>query len=326
MPMQPEFKDLETALDRRAPALSKDERARVWRNVEGRIGDRGAIVSPYSFGFINLTKKTMIPLAIALVVLVGASGTVAASDSARPGDLLFPIDRAAEEARIAFAANAEAKAELRARFAEERVKEFEEIVEEESVRTGASASTTVSADGKVRVEHALSVLEGFVADAHVRASSTANARASLERIDARMNAVIDGLPSEIRIRIRDEVNGNADTRARDTRARLDVDQGEIRVDDNRGTSSLEIEADVFTDLTTVMIEMNGRTDSFTTKARTRAEIVAEIARRYSLTEADANAALNLEVEDRASRSGDLEGSVDVNAGSGVNIGGSINIR
>ncbi|KKT79236.1 MAG: hypothetical protein UW76_C0032G0008, partial [Parcubacteria group bacterium GW2011_GWF2_44_8b] len=38
----------------------------------------------------------MIPLFLALIIAFGVGGTVVASDSARPGDLLFPVDRAVE--------------------------------------------------------------------------------------------------------------------------------------------------------------------------------------------------------------------------------------
>lgn len=67
---------------------------------------------------------------IALVLLLGVGGTAVASDTATPGDALFAIDRAVEDIRIAFA-DEDKKKELRLRFAEERVAELEQIVDEE---------------------------------------------------------------------------------------------------------------------------------------------------------------------------------------------------
>lgn len=177
----------------------------------------------------------MMSLGIALVILLGLGGTVAVADDARPGDLLFPIDRAAEETRLSLTSNVEAKADLRARFAEERVAEFEEIVAEEmeEAKAEGNATTTLSAEGRVRVENALPILEGFLSDAHVRASSTANARAVLQRVDARFTAALDSLPSDLRLRLKNEVNGAAQLRA-DEAANVDlrVEEGEINVERN----------------------------------------------------------------------------------------------
>ena len=67
------------------------------------------------------------------------------------------------------------------------------------------------------------------------------------------------------------------------------------------TSSFEAEADVFTDVTIVKVEINDRKTVFATNAKTRAEIVAEISARYGILAATVEAELDFEVEDRASR-------------------------
>lgn len=71
--------------------------------------------------------------------------------------------------------------------------------------------------------------------------------------------------------------------------------------DDDSTSALEIEADIFSDITIVKVEQNDKKTSFTTDADTRDEVVDAILARYDLSEADVEAALNLETEDRASR-------------------------
>lgn len=78
----------------------------------------------------------IIGILIALLVLGGT--TVVASDAAAPGDLLFPIDRAVEETRLALA-RGESETELRVRFAEERVEEVGEIIAEEGGGEDGSA-------------------------------------------------------------------------------------------------------------------------------------------------------------------------------------------
>src|SRR3989338_6505305 len=67
------------------------------------------------------------------------------------------------------------------------------------------------------------------------------------------------------------------------------------------TSSFEAEADVFTDVTIVKVEINDRKTVFATNAKTRAEIVAEISARYGILADTVEAELDFEVEDRASR-------------------------
>ena len=72
-------------------------------------------------------------------------------------------------------------------------------------------------------------------------------------------------------------------------------------DEDEDESALEIEADIFSDITIVKVEQNNKKTSFTTDADTRDEVVDAILARYDLAEADVEAALELEEEDRASR-------------------------
>ena len=111
---------LEEMLSAHAPApLTLAEQDAVWKAVSAHIASPTAIPSPYWYSII-VNHKTMIPLIIALVVLLGSGGPVAASDGARPGDLLFPIDRAVEDVRLALASEDD-KADLRMRFTNERL-------------------------------------------------------------------------------------------------------------------------------------------------------------------------------------------------------------
>lgn len=77
-----------------------------------------------------------VPLVV--LVIIGALGagsvaTVAVSDNAKPGDILFPIDTAVEELRLAVTTNPEAEVELRTQFAAERVAEVEAALQERGV-------------------------------------------------------------------------------------------------------------------------------------------------------------------------------------------------
>ncbi len=195
----------EEILDATAPkALTDAERALVWRSVQSRIQTR--VPSPY-FSVFNLHTKSMIPIILAIAILFSATGTVAASDSARPGDFLFPVDRAVENIRLSLATE-EGKMDLRIKYADERLREFDSVVDDE-----------------------------------------------------------------------------------------------ISDDDLSGVLT-EAEADIFTNETIVKLEVGDRHAYFTTNADTRAEIVAEIVSRYGFLEADVEALLSVETEDRASRAED----------------------
>ncbi len=76
-----------------------------------------------------------------------------------------------------------------------------------------------------------------------------------------------------------------------------------RVDDE---NELEVEADVFTDITIVKVELtSGAQKVFTTEATTTRAIAEAVADRYDLGLTEVQAALIVEVEDRPSRAADL---------------------
>lgn len=85
----------------------------------------------------------------------------------------------------------------------------------------------------------------------------------------------------------------------------DDDSNDDDSSDDEANGSLEIEADVFTDMTIVKVELsNSDKTVFSTDADTRAEVVAVVVERFNLTASEVEAVLDLEVEDRASRAKD----------------------
>jgi Domain of unknown function (DUF5667) len=210
--MSPE--NLDQRLEDSRPVLSQAEQAELWQRIASQVNTPTSVPSPYTFiSFIH--SRTMTSLIVALVVILGAGSTVAVSEAAKPGDLLFPIERATERARLAFATD-ERAAELRTTFATERLAELEAILAEEGALLAYNDTDSLS-------------------------SST----------------------------------------------------GSIL--------NFEAEADVFTDITVVKVEANDQTRVFTTAATSREAVVAEIAARYSIATDVIEAALDFEIEDRASR-------------------------
>lgn len=378
----------EETLDKAAPqALTDAERVVLWSRVETRIATR--VPSPY-FSVFSLSTKSMIPLVIAIAVLLGASGTVAASDAARPGDVLFPVDRAIENVRLTLASE-KGKADLRIKYAEERLDEFESVVDDElegdeltgtltqaeadiftnetivkleagdrhatfitdaatraniiaeivsrygfveadvdalltietEDRSSRPEDEAVSEEGKLRIENALSVLNTFVLETRGAASTTPQVLAALALLESKLLERSGELPGELRVKVQDD-RARIEMRDEDgDKVRVEVKDGEVRVktdddsddedrddsssNDDDSTDAIEIEADVFTDITIVTVEQNDEKKSFSTTANTRAAIVAAILTRYPLLETAAiDAALDLEIEDRASRADDIE--------------------
>lgn len=77
---------------------------------------------------------------IIVIALLGGGGTVVAANSAQPGDAMFGVDLALEEVRLALA-NESKSAELRLKFAEERLAEVEEIIAEARAESRATSTS-----------------------------------------------------------------------------------------------------------------------------------------------------------------------------------------
>jgi len=310
-----------------ARGLSNEERDHVWQSIRVEMDRRTPVLLSFRF----LTNSPMFTsLMILAVVVLGAGGTAYASDSARPGDILFPVDQVVEKARLAITTNVEAKNELRIRYAEERMKEVEELSVRGSVSTGTTTPSVDDSDNRRDMSTGLELAASVLADVSADLSNE-TARARLNAIVEKLNNRIDDLSDEERSDLRGniEVRIGDDDGSDDSRIEIRDDSGlRIRVrsgdddsnDDSRRSGSatsssssatssssvsrgnLEIEADVFTDITTVKVERNDETSVFTTSAKTKEAIVAEVQTRFNgLSKTDIEAVLNLEIENRASR-------------------------
>ena len=71
-------------------------------------------------------------------------------------------------------------------------------------------------------------------------------------------------------------------------------------------STIEIEADIFTDITIVKAEISDEKIIFETATRDRASLVAEIAQRLDISAQMVEDVIALEIEDRASRPQDRD--------------------
>lgn len=125
-------------------------------------------------------------------VLVGLSlfgGTAFASNSAKPGDLLYPVKRVKEKVQLSVAVSEQSKASLQAKFAEERLEELSELkIQSAAQATVASTSpvvTTTLAGKKEKNNDA----EHVEADARVSAQADVNnALEALQKVKSKLEA------------------------------------------------------------------------------------------------------------------------------------------
>ncbi|MBI4415024.1 MAG: hypothetical protein HY566_02175 [Candidatus Kerfeldbacteria bacterium] len=131
MTMSPETKD-------RILAVLLDEARRVTFAVD----ERWKTQKPSFFIF---HPSRMIITIIAVVLLTGSIGTAVAANGARPGDVLYPVDRAIESVRLKVAPAGEARARLITEFAAERQDELKSL-EQKSGREDRVAKAQQLAD------------------------------------------------------------------------------------------------------------------------------------------------------------------------------------
>ncbi|MBU6447883.1 hypothetical protein KGQ24_03545 [Patescibacteria group bacterium] len=87
----------------------------------------------FSTGHVNIRRrgKLMIWMARYSAVVIAGLGLVTftafASNSAKPGDVLFPVKKVVEQAQIALSPSAQSKAELQAEFAQRRLQELSQV-------------------------------------------------------------------------------------------------------------------------------------------------------------------------------------------------------
>lgn len=251
--------DIEKILEKETPVLSDTERVHLWSLLEKKLGAQSPIPSPFMFNRIH--TKSMASLLLILMLIVGGGGTALASDAARPGDLLFPVERAFENARLKLATSDDSRNELRTRFANERLSELREILEEESedvsfesesVAVDATSSNTTIAPtteqkhkgkklkekGEARVGVAVHEILSFLDDSDMSDSERARV---LEKIFGEMDALAldvrvddnntneDSDDDRIEVRRDERGEGRIEIRDGNARVRIEEKDGEIRV-------------------------------------------------------------------------------------------------
>ncbi len=130
--------------------LTQAEKNILWAKIEKGI--KGDIQQHSYFPQLSILfglRPRFVFASLLIVVLVGGSAaTIVASDDAKPGDILYPIDIAAEKVQLAFSTN-KRKGTLRIQFAEERLHEAKIVLasaESDDFDVSDEATITVPAE------------------------------------------------------------------------------------------------------------------------------------------------------------------------------------
>lgn len=141
---------IEAMLTAHTPTLTAHEREVLWSALEKKLPPQTSIPSPYTFTFSK--TKSMSALILIAVLILGGSGTTYAANAARPGDTLFPLERALENTQLRLALSDDSRNVLRTKLADERISELREILSE-AARTQNSASSTTEASSTQPITH-----------------------------------------------------------------------------------------------------------------------------------------------------------------------------
>ncbi len=141
---------IEAMLKAHTPTLTAHEREVLWSALEKKLTPHTSIPSPYTFSFTK--TKSMSALILIAVLILGGSGTTYAANAARPGDTLFPLERALENTQLRLALSDDSRDVLRAQLADERITELREILSE-AARTQNITPSTPTASSTEPITH-----------------------------------------------------------------------------------------------------------------------------------------------------------------------------
>lgn len=140
-------------------SITENEKNVLWSKIQSGFyaeRARGAIASSVvrHRSFLPKIFNFRVAMASLLIGSFLTGSTIVAADSAKPGDLLFPVDIAVENVRIVFAANGK-KDELKIKFAGERLGEAKIILAilinggggTYTTATSSAATSTIATQG-----------------------------------------------------------------------------------------------------------------------------------------------------------------------------------
>ncbi|MFA6553168.1 MAG: DUF5667 domain-containing protein [Patescibacteria group bacterium] len=228
----------------------------------------------------KLILKPMIPIIIAIALIVTGTGTAIAADQAKPGDTLYPVDRAIEHVSYNFAVSEASKADMLVQFAAEREKEHAALIIAGRTKDALHATE----DTKQALQKAAEVIERVQAE-HQESNQTQAAQ-SLNSVEEKLNEIQNRFTERQREEVKNRVKNAL---------------GEV-----------EAEATIRNGQTTVKLKYNGQEFRYTLSTTDINSIIASVQERTGLSSADVKALLKTDTEDTDTASDEAENLINTN--------------
>ncbi|MFA5051851.1 MAG: DUF5667 domain-containing protein [Patescibacteria group bacterium] len=215
--------------------------------------------------FNKLILRPMIPVIIAIALIITGTGTAIAADQAKPGDALYPVDRAIERVTYNFAFSDTSKANMLVKFAAERENEQKNLTEAGRIADAQQASV----DTKQALQNAAEVI------ARVQEE---NQESSQTRAGQALNTVEEKLL---------ELQNRFTERQRE----------EVKNRVKNAVGEVEIEATTKNGQTTVIIKFHSQEIRYTLNTTDNDAIIASVQERTGLGTDDIRALIRVTADD-----------------------------
>ncbi len=253
-------KNITQMLQATRPTLSPSERSRAWQNIHASLTPQ-PLRSPYSH-VTWLSHASLIRVLAVIALVVGGGVTTVAAHEARPGDALFPLDRALERIELKLARSEERRNEIAIAHAEERLSELKILIHTSGSTTPYSVTATTSSH--THLNTAVDALMDVLDKSHM--SDTAR-----ERIYENFFDEIDPLSVDMHIdskqkkgSLKERVNIEHDERG-ETKIEIREENKRTRIEKRDGRVHIEYDENVPADETGDITDTKGKDD----KSRTR---------------------------------------------------------
>lgn len=237
----------------------------------------------------KLILKPMIPIIIAIALVLSGAGTAFAADQAKPGDALYPLDRAIERVTYNFAISDTAKANMLTKFAAERENEQTALVAEGRTEDARQAAE----DTKQALENAITVIDRVQAK-HEENNQTQAAQ-TLTNVEEKLQEIQNRFTERQREEVKNKVKNAL---------------GEVK-----------IEATTTNGQTVVNLKYNGQEVHYTLDTTDINAIIASIQDRTGMNADDIKTLLKLQSED-TNTSDETEDTATNSASINANTNGS----
>lgn len=122
--------ELALRLEQRLPiALPAPRRARMQAELQAAFQARSAARPPARLAWFGGSRLLLRGLAVVTALILAAGSAVVASADSLPGQLLYPVKRAAEQARLSLALDLGTRTRLRLDFSEARMDELQQLAD-----------------------------------------------------------------------------------------------------------------------------------------------------------------------------------------------------